>query len=119
MEAKAVVKYVRISSRKARQVIDLIRGKEVEEARTILKFSPKAGAGIIGKVLDSAIANAQHNLKLRDELFISEAYVNQGPTMKRYRPRAMGRATPILKRTSHITMVVSERKEGGAHGSKG
>ncbi len=112
MEAKAVAKFVRLSPRKVRQSINLINGKNVEEARALLRFSPKAGAKIVGKVLNSAVANAQHNFKIREELFISRAYVDQGPTMKRYRPRAMGRAAPILKRTSHITVIVSDRKEG-------
>ncbi len=112
MDAKAVARFVRIAPRKARQVVDLIRGKRVSDAQTILKFTPRFSAEIIGKVLNSAIANAENNFKLnRDRLVISEAYVDQGPTLKRFMPRAQGRASAIHKRTSHITIVVAE-KEG-------
>lgn len=112
MYAKAVAKYVRIAPRKARQVIDLIRGKKVSDAQTILKFTPRFAAEVIGKVLNSALANAENNHQLnRERLYISEAYVDQGPTMKRYMPRAQGRASLIHKRTSHITIVLAE-KEG-------
>ncbi|HOJ76594.1 MAG TPA: 50S ribosomal protein L22 [Bacillota bacterium] len=112
MNAKASAKYVRIAPRKARQVIDLIRGKRVNDAQTILKFTPRFAAEVIGKVLNSAIANAENNHQLnRDRLIISEAYVDQGPTMKRQMPRAQGRAALIRKRTSHITIVLAE-KEG-------
>lgn len=112
MYSKAVARFVRIAPRKARQVIDLIRGKQVGDAQTILKFTPRFSAEVIGKVLNSAIANAENNHKLhRDKLVVSEAYVDQGPTMKRFMPRAQGRASMIHKRTSHITIVVSE-KEG-------
>lgn len=112
MNAKAVVRFSRIAPRKARQVIDMIRGKRVGDAQTILKFTPRFAAEVIGKVLNSAIANAENNHKMnRDRLYISEAYVDQGPTMKRYMPRAQGRASAIHKRTSHITIVVAE-KEG-------
>lgn len=112
MNAKAVVRFSRIAPRKARQVIDMIRGKKVGDAQTILKFTPRFAAEIISKVLNSAIANAENNHKMnRDSLYISEAYVDQGPTMKRFMPRAQGRASAIHKRTSHITIVVAE-KEG-------
>lgn len=112
METKAVARFVRIAPRKARQVIDLIRGKRVNDAQTILKFTPRFSAEIIGKVLNSAIANAENNQKMnRDRLIVTEAYVDQGPTMKRFMPRAQGRASMIHKRTSHITIVVAE-KEG-------
>ncbi|MGM0501325.1 MAG: 50S ribosomal protein L22 [Bacillota bacterium] len=112
MEAKAIAKEVRISPRKARLVIDLVRGKDVAEAIGILKNTPKKASGIIEKVLNSAIANAEHNHgMIADELEVSEAFVDQGPTMKRYKPRAMGQASPINKRTSHITIKVAE-KEG-------
>lgn len=112
MNAKAVARFSRIAPRKARQVIDMIRGKRVGDAQTILKFTPRFAAEVIGKVLNSAIANAENNHKMnRDRLYISEAYVDQGPTMKRYMPRAQGRASAIHKRTSHITIVVAE-KEG-------
>ncbi|MFS8540712.1 MAG: 50S ribosomal protein L22 [Tissierellales bacterium] len=113
MEAKAVAKTVRIAPRKARLVIDLIRGKEVGEAIAILKYTPKAASPIVEKVLKSAIANAEHNYEMDvNNLVVSKAFVDEGPTLKRYRPRAQGRATQINKRTSHITIVVSEKKEG-------
>ena len=110
MEAKAVAKYIRISPRKARQVVDLIRGKSVAEAYAILKFTPNKGAAIVENVLKSAVANAEHNYDMNvDELYVSSAYVDQGPSLKRFKPRAMGRADGIKKRTSHITVMVSER----------
>ncbi len=113
MQAKAVVRYVRIAPRKASLVLDLIRGKNVGEAVAILKLTPRAASPIIEKVLNSAIANAEHNYQLNVEnLVVSEAYANQGPTLKRFRPRAMGRASKINKRTSHITVVLTEKKEG-------
>ena len=108
--AKATAKTVRVSPHKSRLVIDLIRGKSVGEAISILKFSPNKAAGIIEKVLMSAIANAENNFDLDvEDLVVSEAFINEGPTMKRFRPRAKGSASPINKRTSHITVVVSER----------
>ncbi|HLS23687.1 MAG TPA: 50S ribosomal protein L22 [Pseudogracilibacillus sp.] len=111
--ARAVAKQVRIAPRKARLVIDLIRGKDVGEATAILRHTNRAAAPIIEKVLQSAIANAEHNYEMDpDNLVISEAYVDEGITLKRYRPRAQGRASAINKRTSHITVVVSEKKEG-------
>lgn len=113
MEAKATAKEVRISPRKARLVIDLVRDKEIAKAFGILRNTPKKAAGIIEKVLNSAVANAENNHNMiPDELYISEAYVNEGPTMKRFKPRAMGQATPVNKRTSHITVKVKEKKEG-------
>ncbi|WP_414839329.1 50S ribosomal protein L22 [Carnobacterium sp. TMP28] len=112
-EAKATAKTVRIAPRKVRLVVDLIRGKSVGEAISILKFTPRGASPVVEKVLMSAIANAEHNYDLDVEnLVVSEAYVNEGATMKRFRPRAKGSAAPILKRTSHITVVVSEKKEG-------
>ncbi|MDR6226952.1 50S ribosomal protein L22 [Desmospora profundinema] len=109
-QAKAVARYVRIAPRKARLVIDLIRGKSVGEALAILKFTPRAASPLIEKVLKSAIANAEHNYNLDPEnLVVEKAMVDEGPTMKRFRPRAMGRASRINKRTSHITVVVSEK----------
>jgi len=111
--ARAVAKQVRIAPRKARLVIDLIRGKDVGEATAILRHTNRAASPIIEKVLQSAIANAEHNYEMDpDNLVISEAYVDEGITLKRYRPRAQGRASAINKRTSHITIVVSEKKEG-------
>lgn len=110
MQAKASSNYVRIAPRKVQLVIDLIRGKEIGDAIAILRHTPKAASPILEKLLNSAIANAEHNYSMdTSNLFISEAYVNQGPTMKRFRPRAMGRASRINKRTSHITLVVSEK----------
>lgn len=110
--AKATARTVRISARKARLVIDLIRNKSVGEAIAILKNTPRAASPVIEKVLNSAIANAEHNYDLDvSKLFISEAYVNEGPTMKRFRPRAKGGASRINKRTSHITVVVKEAGE--------
>jgi large subunit ribosomal protein L22 len=110
MEAKAIARHVRIAPRKARLVMDLIRGKQVGEAMAILRHTPKSASPVIEKVLNSAIANAEHNLSLDpNNLVISQAFVNEGPTMKRFRPRAMGRASKINKRTSHITLVVAEK----------
>ena len=106
--AKATAKTVRIPARKARLVIDLIRGKSVAEALGILEFTPRAGSLIIEKVLKSAIANAENNFDLDvEDLIVSEAFVNEGPTLKRSRPRAKGSASPINKRTSPVTVVVS------------
>ena len=110
MEAKAVAKYVRIAPRKVRVVMNLVRGKSVAEAFAILKFTPKAGADVIEKVLKSAVANAENNFDMNvDKLYISSAYVDQGPTLKRIHPRSRGQAFSILKRTSHVPVVVSER----------
>ena len=110
MEAKATAKYVRIAPRKVRVVMDLIRGKNVQDAFAILKFTPKVGAEAIEKVLKSAVANAENNFDMsEDNLYVSEAYVDQGPTLKRIHPRSRGQAFKILKRTSHITVVVAER----------
>ena len=110
MEAKATAKYVRIAPRKVRVVMDLIRGKNVKDAFAILKFTPKVGAEAIEKVLKSAVANAENNFDMNeDNLYVSEAYVDQGPTLKRIHPRSRGQAFKILKRTSHITVVVAER----------
>ncbi|NLX91406.1 MAG: 50S ribosomal protein L22 [Firmicutes bacterium] len=113
MESKAQARFIRIAPRKARIVIDLIRGKSVNEALGILRYTPKKGARIIEKVLKSAVANAENNNNMsRDALVISKAYVDEGPTLKRYKPRARGRATRIRKRTSHITVMLREREEG-------
>jgi large subunit ribosomal protein L22 len=112
MEAKAIARYVRVSPRKARLVVDMIRGKSAGEAANILRFTPKGAAEVVAKVLDSAVANAEHNLKIKPEtLFVSQAFVDEGPTLKRIRPRAMGRAFKIRKRTSHVTIVVKQREE--------
>jgi large subunit ribosomal protein L22 len=110
MEAKAVARSVRIAPRKVRLVVDLIRGKKVGEAISILKHTPKAASSVVEKVLMSAIANADHNYNLdADNLVVSEVFVDQGATLKRFRPRAQGRASRIHKRTSHITVVVTEK----------
>ncbi|MGG3284038.1 50S ribosomal protein L22 [Paenibacillus solani] len=110
MEAKAHAKSIRIAPRKAQLVVDLIRGKQVGEAIAILRHTPKAASPVLEKLLNSAIANAEHNYSLDvTKLVVTQAYVNQGPTMKRFRPRAMGRASRINKRTSHITLVVAEK----------
>ena len=109
--ATATAKTVRIAARKARLVIDLIRGRDVAEALAILEFTPRSGSPIIEKVLKTAIANAEHNYDLdAQNLYVSKAYVNEGPTLKRFRPRAKGSASPINKRTSHVTVVVSEKE---------
>jgi large subunit ribosomal protein L22 len=106
--ARSTARYVRVTPQKARRMVDLIRGLPAEEARTVLRFSPQAASETVGKVLDSALANAEHNHSLdRGELVVTEAYVDEGPTLKRFRPRAQGRAFRIRKRTSHITVVVS------------
>ncbi|MBR5379792.1 MAG: 50S ribosomal protein L22 [Clostridia bacterium] len=106
----ATVKNVRISSRKVKIVIDLIRGKKVDDALAILEFTPKSASPIVKKLLESAIANAENNLSMnRDDLYIAEIYANQGPTYKRYWPRSHGRADMILKRTSHITVVLDQK----------
>ena len=113
MEAKAVVRTVRIAPRKARLVVDLIRGKQVGEAVAILRHTPKVASPVVEKLLNSAIANAEHNYDMDvNNLIVKQAFVDEGPTLKRFRPRAMGRASAINKRTSHITIVVSEKKEG-------
>ncbi|GAF14850.1 LSU ribosomal protein L22p [Bacillus sp. JCM 19046] len=112
-QAKAVAKQVRIAPRKVRLVIDLIRGKQVGEAIAILKHTPKSASPVVEKLLNSAIANAEHNYEMEpNNLVISEAFVDEGVTLKRFRPRAQGRASRINKRTSHITLVVTEKKEG-------
>ncbi len=109
METKAVAKYIRISPRKVRLVADTVRGMDVETALITLKFMPKKGARILRKVIESAVANADQMETIDvDSLFIKEIQVNGGPMLKRFRPRAMGRATRILKRTSHITVIVDE-----------
>lgn len=108
---RAIARYVRISSRKVKIVIDLIRGKTVNEAKAILMYTPKAAAPVVEKLLDSAVANAENNLDLsRDTLYVAEVFANQGPTLKRFRPRAHGRANRINKRTSHITIILDQAK---------
>ena len=107
----AVARYIRISSRKVKIVIDLIRGKKVDEALAILMYTPKSAAPVVEKLLNSAIANAENNLSMnRDSLYVAEVYANQGPTLKRYWARSHGRADMIHKRTSHITIVLDQAK---------
>ena len=109
MKVRAQAKYVRQSPYKVRLVLDLVRSMPVDDARTTLDFTNRRAAPTIRKVLESAVANAEHNFALdADELFISEAFADEGPTLKRWRPRARGRATRINKRTSHITIVVAD-----------
>ena len=112
--AKAMARTVRVSPRKTRLVLDLIRGKNVADAIAILKFTPNKAAGVVEKVilkvLNSAVANAENNFGLeKANLVVSEAFANEGPTMKRFRPRAKGSASPINKRTAHITVAVAEK----------
>ena len=110
-EAKATLRYSRISARKVKIVADLIRGKNVDEALAIVKFTPKASSEIIEKLLKSAIANAENNHGMKHEnLYVAEIYANQGPTLKRIRPAAKGSAVRIRKRTSHITIVLRDDK---------
>ncbi|MBC2576387.1 50S ribosomal protein L22 [Peptostreptococcus canis] len=111
MEARAIAKTVRVSSRKAGQICDLVRGKDVKEALAILKFTPRYASEIVAKVIKSAAANAENNHEMdADKLYIAKIVANQGPTMKRFMPRAQGRATAIRKRTSHIEVVLKERE---------
>ena len=111
MEAKAIAKYVRMSPSKLKPVTDLVRGKDLNEALTILKFTPGKGAELVEKVVQSAAANAENNFDMnRDELYVAEVYANQGPTMNRVRAGAQGRASMILKRTSHIGVTLKERE---------
>lgn len=110
MQARAVAKYIRMSPQKVRLVVDLIRGKGVEEAEKILAFTRKAAVEPVSKLLKSARANAAQNPRIDENiLFVKEIYVDQGPSLKRWRARAQGRAAPIRKRTSHITIVLEER----------
>jgi large subunit ribosomal protein L22 len=113
MEARAQARYIRVTPMKARRVVDLIRGMNATEAQAVLRFAPQAASVPVGKVLDSAIANASHNYNHKnvESLYVAEAYVDEGPTLKRFRPRAQGRAYRIRKRTSHITVVLAS-KEG-------
>lgn len=114
MEVKASARYVRIAPRKVRIVVDLVRGKAVGEALAILRNTPKAASPLVEKVLKSAVANAEHNYDLNaDNLYVAKAFVDQGPTLKRYRARARGMATRILKKTSHITLMLAEKQREG------
>ena len=112
MKARASARFIRQSPSKVRRVLDLVRGLPVEDARNVLQFTQRRATDPIAKTLESAVANASHNFALDpDELVVVEAYADEGPTLKRYRPRARGRATQILKRTSHITIVVGDGRE--------
>ena len=109
MKVHAKAKFIRQSPYKVRRVLDLVRGLPVDDARDVLDYTNRRAAPTIRKVLDSAVANAEHNFALDpEELFIAEAFADEGPTLKRWRPRARGRATRIRKRTSHITIVVAD-----------
>ncbi|CAM3615525.1 50S ribosomal protein L22 [Occultella aeris] len=121
MEAKAQARFVRVTPQKARRVVDIIRGKQADEAVAVLRYAPQAAAETVRKVVESAVANARVKAELASvafnegDLVIAEAFVDEGPTLKRFRPRAQGRANQILKRTSHITVIVAERQtKGGA-----
>ena len=110
MEAKAVARFIRISPQKARLVADVVRGLEADKAITTLRFMAKKGAQIIRKVIESPVANASQSQEIDvDTLYVKKIYIDGGPTLKRIRPRAMGRANRILKRTSHITVVLDEQ----------
>ncbi|MBS5451297.1 MAG: 50S ribosomal protein L22 [Coriobacteriia bacterium] len=112
VEARAVARYVRIAPKKVRLVVDQIRNKPIAQARTILAFSERSAAETVAKVLNSAVANAENNFGMRgDDLVVKTAFVDEGPTLKRIRARAKGSAARILKRTSHITIIVAPRKE--------
>jgi large subunit ribosomal protein L22 len=110
METKAEAKFVRVSPRKVRLVMDQVRGKRVEDAMGLLSFAPQKGAHVLKKLLDSAVANAEQNSGIdADTLYVKRVYANEGPTLKRFRPRALGRATRIRKRTSHLTVILDSK----------
>ena len=110
MEIRAKARFIRISPQKIRLIMGQVRGKKVEEALNLLSFAPQRGARILKKLLDSAVANAQQNADMDvDSLYISKVYADGGPTLKRWRPRAQGRATRIRKRTSHLTVILDEK----------
>jgi large subunit ribosomal protein L22 len=113
MEARAKARFIRDTPQKARRVVDLIRGMPADQAQATLAFAPQSASDPVGKVLASAIANAGHQSHVdAGSLVVSRAWVDEGPTLKRFRPRAQGRGYRILKRTSHITVIVTDRKEG-------
>jgi len=110
MEIRAAARYIRISPRKVRVIMGQVRGKKVEEALNVLSFAPQRGSRILKKLINSAVANAQENAGMDvDSLYIAKIYADEGPTLKRWRPRALGRATRIRKRTSHLTVVLDEK----------
>jgi len=109
-EVRAVAKYIRMSAHKVRLVADLVRGRDVNEALTILRYTPKSAAMAVGLVVASAMANAEENLGLsRDELYVAQIMADEGPTLRRGRPGARGRFKPLLKRSAHITVILSEK----------
>lgn len=111
MQARAEAKHIRISPRKMKPIADLVRGKNVKDAQAILKFTPRKGAEIFLKVLNSAVANAENNFHMDVEtLIVKEIYANQGPTLKRWNAGSMGRANPVLRRSSHVGVVVAEKE---------
>jgi large subunit ribosomal protein L22 len=120
---RATARYVRMTPMKVRRVVDMIRGLPATDAQSIVKFDPHAASEPVGKVLDSAVANASHKAHVRsqrldtEDLLVIEAYVDEGPTLKRFRPRAQGRAYRIRKRTSHITIVVAPAESSAALGT--
>ncbi|MBB5997901.1 large subunit ribosomal protein L22 [Streptomonospora salina] len=119
MGTRAQARFIRVTPRKARRVVDLIRGLPADEAQAVLRFAPQAASEPVGKVLASAIANAEHNDKLdRETLVVGGAWVDEGPTLKRIQPRGFGRAFRVNKRTSHITVVVEPRETAGASSAK-
>ncbi|MQA83203.1 MAG: 50S ribosomal protein L22 [Streptosporangiales bacterium] len=118
-EARAQARYIRVAPRKVRRMVDLIRGLPVDEAQAVLRFAPQAASEPVGKVLASAVANAENNAGLdTDTLWVSRAWVDEGPVLKRLRPRAQGRAYRVNKRTSHITVTVESRPVEGATGGR-
>jgi large subunit ribosomal protein L22 len=120
MEARAKARYIRVTPRKARRVVDLIRGLPAGEAQAVLAFAPQSASDPVGKVLASAIANAeQAGRGDTSSLVVTKAWVDEGPTLKRFRPRAQGRGYRILKRTSHITVIVSDRGTGSGRAASG
>ena len=109
MESRAVARYIRVSPRKVRLIMDEVRGRKIEEALNQLSFAPQKGAFILKKLINSAVANAEQNFEMDvDKLYIKQIFADEGPTLKRFRPRAMGRAAKIRKRTSHLTVVLDE-----------
>ncbi len=111
MQVRAIAKYVRVSPQKVRLILDMVRGKKVDEALAILRFTPSPTARVVAKVIRSASANAENNFQMSPSaLRIAKIFADKGPTLKRYRPRARGRVSPILRRSAHITVVVEEEE---------
>jgi large subunit ribosomal protein L22 len=113
MEARATAKYIRVSPRKLRRSVDMIRGRQVDDARRVLRLSPLGPNELLEKLVSSAVANAEQRAAIAENLFVARAWVDEGPTLKRWRPRAYGRATQIRKRTSHVTVVVESMEKAG------